>query len=99
MSSSPRQTVRGRPRPSPVITPGLRGLLFVVFGLFALLVINAVYLASVTFVASLTLGTLTAFSQGSARLAEDAPALAIDYVADPAHARFMPRQSHPMAPA
>jgi len=58
MSSSPRQTVRGRPRPSPVITPGLRGLLFVVFGLFALLVINAVYLASVTFVEWLTGDTI-----------------------------------------
>ena len=28
---------------------------------------------AVAFIASLTLGTLTAFSQGSARLAEDAP--------------------------
>ncbi len=34
----------------PVVTPGLRRLLLVVFGLFSLLGINALYLGSVTFV-------------------------------------------------
>jgi len=38
-----------RRRPRPVVGPGLRRLLFVVFGLFSLLTINSVYLSGVTF--------------------------------------------------
>lgn len=40
----------GRGRPAPVVTPALRRILYVVFGLFSLLAINAVYLSSVTFI-------------------------------------------------
>ncbi len=39
-----------RRRPAPVVTPGLRKLLFLVFGLFSLLAVNAVYLGAVTYV-------------------------------------------------
>lgn len=50
MTESTPRRARRRRRPAPVVTPGLRKLLFVVFGLFSLLAINAVYLGGVTFV-------------------------------------------------
>lgn len=49
MTNAVRQS-SGRRRPAPVVTPALRRLLYVVFGLFSLLAINAAYLSSVTFI-------------------------------------------------
>jgi tetratricopeptide (TPR) repeat protein len=54
MTASGNEKRPGRPRPAPVVTPGLKRLLFFVFGLFSLLAINAAYLASVTWVEWLT---------------------------------------------
>ena len=45
---SPSETPKKRIRYVPVVGPRLKKLLFVVFGLFALLVVNSVYLVSVT---------------------------------------------------
>ena len=54
MSDSERTEQSPRPKPArkkytPAVTPGLRKLLYFVFGLFALLGANSLYLASITF--------------------------------------------------
>ena len=53
-STAPPTPPVKRRRPDPVVGPRLKKLLFVVFGLFALLAINAVYLLGVTVVEELT---------------------------------------------